>query len=480
MFIDPHHWTTWTTLYLAFEWAVRLVMLVWVPTRRSPESAKGWLLLIFFLPVVGLALYYLIGRPDMPRWYRQRQERVIRKMQPVIARLRSHPNVIHPDLGIDRNQAVTLAENVGHFPILDGNAAEFLSSYQGSIDRLVADIDSARHHVHLLYYIFAKDEVTEPVIAALARAVERGVQCRVLIDALGSRKFAGELRPALRAAGVAMHEMLRTGLFRRLRTRTDLRNHRKIAVIDGRIGFTGSQNLIRPQFKEGLTYEELVVRVTGPIVLALQFVFASDWFLETEEVLESNDFFPEPVLTGRVPAQALPSGPAIAQGSTQRVVIALIHSARQRVVVTTPYFIPDAPMQNALQVAALRGVDVHLVVSEQEDQFLVGQAQKSYYEDLLDSGVQIHLFQREFLHAKHISIDDDIVLVGSSNMDIRSFVLNAEISLLFYDRGVAAELVDQQLEYFRGSRLLNLAEWKQRGFFARFSQNICRLLSPLL
>ncbi len=480
MLFEIFHWTLWPTLYLIFEWTVRLVMLFWVPTRRSPEAAKGWLLLIFFLPVVGLIVYWLIGRPDMPKWRRQRLQKLIGALEPVGERLRKHPNIFHPDLGPELNQAVTLARNLGRLPILGGNSAELLSAYQDSIDRLAADIDAARHDVHLLYYIFACDEATEPVIAALGRARARGVTCRVLVDALGSRKMMKRLRPRLEAANVSVHEMLKTGLFRRLSARSDLRNHRKIAVIDGRIAYTGSQNLVSPTFKEGITYEEMVVRVTGPIALALQFVFAGDWYLEAEEVLDAPEIFPEPSLSGSVAAQVLPSGPTFVPLSNQRVVVALIHGARRRIVMTTPYFIPDAPLQNALQVAALRGVDVHLIVSEKEDQFLVGQAQKSYYEELLEVGVKIHRFQEKFLHAKHLTIDDDVSLIGSSNMDIRSFVLNAEISLLIYDRQVTGQLIQEQQRYFERSRQLTLEEWNQRGFFARFSQNLCRLVSPLL
>jgi cardiolipin synthase len=468
------------TLYLVAEWIVRLTMLFWVPTRRSPEAAKGWLLLIFFQPVVGLVLYWLIGRPYLPAWRQERLKQLMPELQAISDRLRRHPNIFHPQVSSELAPAVRLAQNLGHMPILGGNSADLLPSYQGSIDRLVADIDAAQHHVHLLYYIFALDDTTRPVCDALDRAVQRGVTCRVLVDALGSRRLLKALLPRLTAAGVQVHQMLPTGLLRRRAGRTDMRNHRKIAVIDGRIGFTGSQNLINADFKAGITYEEMVVRVTGPVVTELQFVFVSDWYLETGEVLDSPRMFPEPELTGEVSAQALPSGPSFAPQANQRLVVALIHGARERVVLTTPYFIPDAPLLQALQVAVLRGAQVHVIVSETEDQFLVGQAQKSYYEELLEAGVRVHLFQREFLHAKHLTIDDQVALIGSSNMDIRSFVLNAEISLLLYDQEVTCKLRQEQDRYFGQSRGLDLDLWRQRGFWRRFSQNLCRLLSPLL
>jgi cardiolipin synthase len=478
--IELNHWTTWPTLYLLSEWVIRIAMLLWIPNRRSPEAAKGWLLLIFFLPSLGFLLYWLIGRPTMPAGRRRMTEELMKKLQPVGERLRVSPNVTHPDVGPDLNAAVTLASNTGRLPILGGNSLELLNNYTASIQRLADDIDSAQHHVHLLYYIFAADDVTQPVIAALKRAVQRGVKCRVLVDSLGSKKMLPGLRKALEGSGVHLVEILKTGLLESFFRRGDLRNHRKIAVIDGCIGYTGSQNLISPTFKAGITYEELVVRATGPIVLELQFVFISDWHLETKEVLDSIEIFPEPTITGTQPAQVLPSGPTYSSQSTQRLVVLLIHNARKRVVVTTPYFIPDESLQQALQTAAMRGVDVHLIVSEVEDQFLVGQAQKSYYGELLEHGVKIHLFQGEFLHAKHLSIDEEVCLIGSSNMDIRSFILNAEISILVYDQTLTRELIAEQQHYFARSRQLQLTEWKGRSYGQQLSQNVCRLLSPLL
>ena len=473
----PEQWHWLATFYLLSEWGVRLVMLFWVPTRRSPEAAKGWLLLIFFLPWFGLLLYWLIGRPNGPHWRVQRREQLALAMQPVAERLSASPNIEHPVLTPELAASVALAENMSRLPIVGGNAIELLPVYQASINRLAADIDAAQHHVHLLYYIFEVDEATEPVLAALARAVQRGVACRVLVDAIGSRQMIPTLFARLKPAGVQCLAMLDDGI---LYNRTDLRNHRKIAVIDGRIGYTGSQNLVSPRFKEGITYEEMVVRVTGPVVLAMQFVFASDWYQETEEVLDAPECFPNPDLTGKVKAQAVPSGPTYAQLANQRLVITLLHGARERIVMTTPYFIPDAPLYSALAVAVLRGVEVHLVVSEKEDQFLVGQAQKSYYDDLLEAGVTIHLFQGNFLHAKHLTIDDQVAMIGSSNMDIRSFLLNCEISLMIYDPAVTRQLQQEQSRYFARSRVLTKEEWDQRGYWAELTQNTARLMSPLL
>lgn len=472
--------TLWAWTFVLAEWLIRLVMIVVVPFRRTPAAAKGWLLLIFFEPIVGLFIYLIIGRARLPRWQRVRIARLAEVMAPVVRRFDNHPCIFHPEVGPTLSQAVTLAENLGQSPILGGNAVELLSDYNGTIDRLVADIDQARNHVHLLFYIFADDPVTAPVVEALGRAVQRGVTCRVLADAIGSRIGLRTLIPKLRGLGVQIHAMLPLSLYPMRKGRPDLRNHRKIAVIDGRIGYTGSQNLIAADFKDGIAYEDLMVRVVGPVVSELQYVFATDWFLETEEILEATDTFPDPEIAGTIPAQVLPSGPAFSTSNNQRLFVALVHGAKQRVVLTTPYFIPDEPLLQAMQTAALRGVDVHLVVSEEGDNAIVLLAQESYYEELLEAGIQIHLYHKDFLHAKHLSIDDSVALIGSSNLDIRSFVLNAELMLLIYDSRPIVELAAEQERYYANARLLTLTTWRQRSFGRKLAQNLSRLSSPLL
>jgi cardiolipin synthase len=474
---DP---TFWAWILVISEWVIRLIMLVVIPFRRTPAAAKGWLLLIFFEPWLGLLLYLMIGRARLPRWQRERIAKLPQAMSGILSRLAKHPNIFHPEVGPALSQAVVLAENLGGGPILGGNALELLADYDGTLARLTADIDGAANHVHLLFFIFADDAATEPIIEALGRAVKRGVRCRVLADAIGSRKGLRTLRPKLTALGVEVHAMLPISLLPWRKARLDLRNHRKIVVIDGQIGYTGSQNLVAADFKKGLAYEDLMVRVTGPVVLELQYMFAADWFVETNELLDSDQEFPGPKICGDVPAQGLASGPAFSTQNNQRLFVALIHGARKRVVLTTPYFIPDEPLFQAMQTAVVRGVDVHLIVSEKGDQRVVSLAQESYYEELLETGARIHLYGKNFLHAKHLSIDDSVALIGSSNLDIRSFALNAEVMLLIYDTGVTARLAAEQDRYLRNSQLLTLAAWGQRSFARRFVQNLARLLSPLL
>jgi cardiolipin synthase len=478
--VDISDVSTWVHLYTASEWIIRLVMLVVVPFRRSPDAAKGWLLALFFLPWPALIVYWFIGRPTMPGWRAARFARIPEIFGPLRRRLFKLPQMATAELAPELQQAAVLVSNLGRLRPLGGNTMQFLPDYRQSILQLASDIDQAQYHVHLLYYIFADDETGSIIIDALARAVHRGVACRVMVDALGTRRWLKSLDRKLSAAGVQVIHVLPVHWLRRHSARADLRNHRKIAVIDGRVGFTGSQNLIDAAFKPGITYQELVVRVTGPVVLELQGVFVADWFLETEQVLDSAEIFPPPSAAGNIIAQVLPSGPDFPTTNVQRLLVAMIHRARERIFITTPYFIPDEAFVEALETAALGGVQVHLMVSKVADQFLVSQAQRSYYTELLQKGVHIHLFQERFLHAKHVSIDGVLALIGSSNMDIRSFVLDSEVSLAIYDSDVVAQLRVEQEQTIADSEPLVLKAWVQRSLWKKVAENMARLVSPLL
>jgi cardiolipin synthase len=470
----------WLTAFIALEWAMRIAMLVIVPFRRSPDAAKGWLLLILFEPILGCMLYFVFGRRRLPAWRTRRATEFGELVRPVRERLLGHPNLFHPAQDAAIAPGVHLAEKLGDLPILGGNTIEVLTDYDAILDRLAADIDRAQSDVHLLFYIISDDPVAGRVLAALERAAKRGVACRVLADALGSRGFRYEaLALRLRKAGIEAMQTMRIAFVRQRGARMDLRNHRKIAVMDGRVAYTGSLNLVDPTFKPGLTYEELMVRVTGPVVLELQAVFVQDWYLETGKPIAATAF-PDPVATGPVPAQVVPSSPLYPRNNAQRLIASLVNSARKRAVITTPYFIPDDALLQALTTAALRGVDVRLVVPAQDDQILVSNAQKSYYAELLDSGVKVCRYGKRFLHAKHATIDDELAWIGSSNMDIRSFVLNAEVVLLAYDRGVCAALGAVQERYFREGEWLERDTWAAQPLYRQVGWNLARLMSSVL
>ena len=467
-------------LYYASEWIIRIVMLIYVPQRRTPAAARSWLLLIFLLPWPGFLLYLLIGRPYVAR----RRIELQRKVSDLI---RSAPQVLPHTSALEAvelpppwTQVATLAYNLAYFRLRGGNHFELLPDYQNSVDRLCADIDQAKHHVHVLYYIFADDRTGNQVADAVMRAAARGIQCRVLMDGRGSKRAMKTLAPRLREAGVETTALLPFGILWRKSARFDLRNHRKIAVVDGHIGYTGSQNIVNADFKRGLVYEELVTRVVGPVVAQLQTVLLADRYAETLDAPTLDQLFPEIAPAGDALAMAVPSGPSYPYSNNLELVIALINTAQRRIVITSPYFVPSDALIQALQLAVLRGVEVHIIGCKQIDQMLVGLAQRSYYEQLLATGVRIHLYYKAFLHAKHLTFDDNIALIGSSNMDIRSFSLNEEISLLIHDPALVAQLKTIQERYFANAEGLTADSWSKRPPAVRVLQNIARLTDSLL
>jgi cardiolipin synthase len=467
----------WGTIAIVADWVIRLVMLPIVPTRRSPEAAKGWLLLIFFLPWVGLVAYVLIGRPRLPRWRLERLRAFLQRVEPLRTRLVPPPQAAPPGVPVPYAASVRLSTDLAGFPNSGGNDVELMTDYAAILERIASDIESARVSVHACYYIFAEDARTAPVIDALSRAAARGVRCRVLVDAFGSRPTIPSVVPRLRGLGIDARVALP---FRwRKPERLDLRNHRKIVVIDGRIGYTGSQNMVSPDFKPGLTYSELVARIEGPTALQLQLVFAADWYTESAEFI-GEDAFPSPRSVGPCPAQVLSNGPASSTQRALRMVVNLVYAAQRRVCITTPYFIPSQSLQEAMETAALRGVDVHLIVDRRKDQFMVANAQRSYYESLLVAGVHIHAYHEAFLHTKAVSVDGEIAWVGSCNMDLRSFEINEEVIALFYSRDIASRLEGIEAGYMRGSEQVELDAWRRRPFRDQLVQNLTRLVSPLL
>jgi cardiolipin synthase A/B len=473
---------SWGTLYLASEWLIRLAMLFYVPQRRNPAAARAWLLLIFFLPWPGIILYAMFGRAYLPR---QRLEmelavsRLVRDLQPQILgkALTSEPR-LPPTFA----PAVALAHRLVDFGICRGNRLELLSDYRGVIDHLLRDIAEARHHVHLQYYIFREDDTGRLVAAALARAAARGVKCRVLADGYASWLSLRRLAPRLRAQGVEMVPMMPLRLWGRKAVRLDLRNHRKIAVIDGVVGYVGSQNIVDPDANPRLTNEELVVRVAGPVVRQLQAVFLADRYYETETLVADplEELMPESREPGTALAHVIASGPGYRRGNLEQLMIALIQGAEQRVVLTTPYFMPDEPFLLALRMAAERGVEVRLIVSRHSNKPIVHLAQQSNYDELLEAGVGIHRYYGNFLHAKHATIDSSIALIGSGNLDIRSFALNNEVAILAYDAQVVSDLQEIQMRYFAHSEEVDRREWGRRGVAARVAQNVARLADTLL
>ncbi|MEO8304898.1 MAG: phospholipase D-like domain-containing protein [Betaproteobacteria bacterium] len=476
------HDIEWGTLYVASEWLVRIAALIYVPQRRQPSAARAWLLLIFFLPWPGLVLYLLIGRAYMPRRRFTVQKQIYELIRKLAPRPESFDEGVDGAVSVELLPALRLADRLSEFPIVGGNRFELLPDYDAALNRVIAEVDGAQRYVHMLFYIFENDETGRKVAAALERAAQRGVAVRVLMDAIGSRAGLKGLGPGLRAAGAEVIPVMPLRLWGPNAARFDLRNHRKIVVVDGACAYFGSQNVVSAHANRGMVNKEMLVRATGNVVRHLHAVLIGDRYLETGDLpLESNDLSPAAPVRDRVGlAQVVPSGPGYNEGTAESVMIALMYGARSRVVLTSPYVIPSEPFLAAMCSTARRGVAVDLIVDRESNKPLVQLAQQSFYDRMLEAGVNIHRHGGSFLHAKHMSVDDDVALIGSSNLDIRSFALNAEVSVLICDREVVAHLRRIQDGYLRHTDLVTREERRALGLYRRGLENLARLTDSLL
>ncbi|GAA4380316.1 cardiolipin synthase [Agromyces bauzanensis] len=471
--------------------AIRIAALIIIPRDRKPTAAMAWLLAIFLIPFIGILLFLLIGNFKLPKQRRERQHEIDR----IIA---EHGD--KGDLIADRSDWPTWFASVveqnrvlGALPVVGGNTATLIGDYQASIDAMAADIDTAERFVHVEFFIVSLDTTTKGFFAAMERAVQRGVIVHVLLDHISTGRSATHeaTYAELDRIGAKWSFMLPVQPLKGKFQRPDLRNHRKLVVVDGRVGYLGSQNLIdrsynaKKNLKRGLQWQELVARVTGPVVTGINAVFLSDWYAETDEVLLETENVPaEQVAFDTSPdaldCQIVPSGPAYDGENNLRQFLALVNSAQRQVIITSPYFVPDEAMVYAITSASFRGLDVQLFVSEIGDQGSVWHAQRSYYGALLRAGVRIWLYPGPYiLHAKHVSIDDDVAVIGSSNMDIRSFVLNFEVTMLVRGRSFVAQMRDVEAGYRAIGRELTLEEWEREPASATFLDGIARLTSAL-
>ena len=484
------NWATITALIGLVGWIIPFVMLFIVPTNRKPSSATAWLLLVFLLPYLGLVLFLVLRSPKLSRRRRAEQHTMDKLLHQVVEEFQQQPELVallDPPIPPRDAPYVQLNRNLGGMPALAGNSVELLPNYNAVFERIAQDIDNAQKYVHVEYFALSRDEETEGVFAAMERAVSRGVKVRVQMDHLGSRKYPNfeDMRAKLTAAGIEQHLLLPLHFFGANYTRIDLRNHRKIVVIDGQIGYTGSQNLIKRNYfrKDAIYYDELVARVCGPVVGELEAAFITDWYSETRVLLDRNtapEVTFEPRACGEMLCQVLPSGSGFENENNLKLFTSLIHAARHTLVITNPYFVPDDALMTAITSAAQRGVDVTLFNSEASDQFLVSHAERSYYEDLLRAGVKIYQYKAPILlHSKHITSDDDIAVIGSSNLDIRSFQLNLEVTLICYDAKVVADLRRVEAVNLSKSKPVNLEIWETRSVREKLYENISRLTAAL-
>jgi cardiolipin synthase A/B len=479
--------TWWVIVALIVDVTIRVTAIIVVPRNRRPTAAMAWLLAIYFIPFVGVLLFLLIGNPRLPRKLRRKQTAINDYIRETSASL---------DFGTLRPHApawftgiVTLNRNLGAMPLAGDNGAQLISDYRASLDAMAAAIRQAKRYVHVEFYILQSDDTTDDFFRALEEVASRGVIVRVLLDHWANRGkpyYRRTLR-RLRAMGAHWHLLLPVQPLRGRWQRPDLRNHRKLLVVDGDVAYMGSQNVtdssynLRKNIRRGLHWVDLMVRVEGPVVASINAVFLSDWYSETDEVLTDEiELAKVSAGPGDLDCQIVPSGPGFDFQNNLKMFLALLYAAQKRIIIVSPYFVPDEALLLAITTACQRGVHVELFVSEEGDQAMVYHAQRSYYEALLRAGVVIWMYRAPYiLHSKSVTIDDEVAVIGSSNMDMRSFGLNLEISLLVRGEEFIHDMREVESTYRGLSRELTLEEWMNQPLRSTLLDNLARLTSAL-
>ena len=448
--------------------------------NRVPASRVAWLVVVGTLPVIGIVAYLLLGEVSIGR-------RRVARVREALARIPKYTGGGTDDIVPEHYRNLfRLGHSVSGFWPVGGNTGRLLPDSNATIDAMVADIDAAKQHVHLLFYIWLVDNNGRKVIEALKRAAARGVACRAMVDDLGSRGLVRSPHwQAMREAGIKVASGLAIGnpLFRIFTSRIDLRNHRKIVVIDGTITYCGSQNCADPEFLVKARYApwvDAMVRLEGPIAHQNQLLFAGDWMAGVNEDL--GDLLHAPAAasdSASMPAQVVGTGPTVRYSAMQEVFQSLLFSARREIVITTPYYIPDDSLQNALCATAYRGVDTTIIFPARNDSWIVGAASRSYYADLLAAGVKIHEYVGGLLHTKSLTVDGELMLIGSANMDRRSLELNYENNMLVYDAKLTEAMLARQREYIAKSRQVSRHDVANWSMPRKLLNNTVAILGPL-
>lgn len=482
-FITPNRKLMLNWLYFSLFALLELAFLSRALLRpyRDPASRLAWVVVILVLPVAGMIAYLLFGETNIGRRRIARMRAVTEALPPELTPAAHACDV--EALIPTRAPLFHVGQSInGHAPTT-GNRATLMDDSEATIDAMVADIDAAEEHVHVLFYIWLADTSGLQVIEALKRAARRGVTCRAMADHIGSwRLMRSRHWRDMDAAGVKLARAMR---LRPLRARMDMRNHRKIVVVDNRITYCGSQNCADAAFVVKARFApwvDIMLRFEGPVAMQNQRLFAIDWMTARGENLAElfeGETAPPAAQPGFV-AQVIGTSAAVRYTAMPEMFIALIGNARRELVLTTPYYVPDEAIQLALCSAAERGVEVRAIFPARNDSLVVAAASHSYYRDLLAAGAHIHEFTGGMLHAKTVTVDGEVALVGSANLDSRSFDLNSENNILLADRDTTAAIRARQQDWLASTREVTLADVQAWPWLRRLWNNTVAMSGPLL
>lgn len=454
--------------------------------RKAVSVSLAWLMIIYIIPIVGVLCYFLFGELNLGRKRAERAKIMFAPFEQWFRSLMDCQAHNPQGMGAHITKIDELCNHRMGIPALSGNTLTLQNSPSDILYSVIKDIESAHTSIYMVFYIWHPGGLTDAVASALIRAARRGVEVKLLLDSAGSaRFFRSHWVEMMRDAGIHLVEVMHVNVLRIFLNRLDLRQHRKIIVIDEKIAYTGSMNMVDPAyFKQDSgvgQWIDVFVRVTGPTVNVLSAIHAWDWEFETGE--RRLPAIPEcqlDPLEHHHPIQVVPSGPGMPENLISQVLTLAMHQARKSVCITTPYFVPSADLLATIKMTAQRGVSVDIILPEKNDSYMVQWASRAFYEELMLAGVRIHEFHGGLLHTKSVVIDQKFCLIGTVNIDMRSLWLNFELTLAVDDEQFTKQLYWQQCDYMRQSKTIDAQQWKQRSLGHRFKERLFYLFSPLL
>lgn len=461
-------------LYLA---VILMTIFVVILDNRNPVKTMAWMLVLFFLPVIGLIFYFFFGRDT-------RKERLISKKG--YSRLSKRPMAEYQAqeafLDLNRKNALVLFfRRVNNALPFDGNQVDIYTDGYEMLQALMHEISLAKHHIHLQFYIFENDPMGRLLRDLLIDKAREGVKIRLLYDDVGCWKVNRLFYDEMLCEGIEVQSFLKVR-FPRFTSKVNYRNHRKIAIIDGKVGFIGGMN-IAERYLKGFSWgiwRDTHIRIKGKAVYGLQTSFLTDWYFVDRMLLTSSEYFPKIEEEGNVVAQIVTSDPVGGWHDIMQGLVKALCSAKRYFYIETPYLLPTDEVIIALQTAALAGVDVRIMLPKRADTFVIHKGSLSYLDELMRAGVKVYLYRKGFLHSKVWVSDDEWASVGSANMDFRSFEHNFEVNAFLYDRGMALRLKEIFLADQRYCLSLSRKMWSKRSWKSKITESIVRLLAPLL
>ena len=453
-------------------------ILVIIFENRNPVKTIAWCMVLTFMPVIGLLLYILFGMDNRHR--RQIKDEDLSRLKGITEITQSDD--ILSEMPVPQKPLADMLRKMNKSFLLSGNDVEIITDFQTMSDRLIADIEGARHHINMLFFKFEDDAAGRRIADALIRKSEEGVQVRLIYDDAGNLMVPRRFYRKLRKHGIQVRGFIR--IFLPILSRDyNSRNHRKVVVIDGRVGYMGGMNIAQ-RYAEGLKWgiwRDTHMRITGPAVSELQTSFLTDWKFTKGDEPDLDSMYPYNPPSGNTLMQIVTGGPMDKWNVMMQAYMTAIASARHYAYLQSPYFIPPEPIMKVLQNAALSGVDIRVMIPYRGDKgVLPPWASRSYFKEAMNAGIRIYLYRKGYMHAKTMTIDDSLVMIGSTNIDFRGFEQDFEINAFMYDESMARQQRDIFLEDLKDAELIDPLEWDRRPFIDKAKESVARIFSPVL